>query len=180
MNEAVLCEWRDEYLDELEALLGPRSSEYRLGTVRKQKDHRPPTIWMPRNGNIVDILLTPHALIGTCSWRLAKWQLAHECVHLIDPNFAPPTIAMEEGIASWFQNKKVEPLRSCVDPPYKRAEFLVTPYMQNGSLPKSIRLIRQSGIRIHEINEKNLLNHLPEIDSDTAKKMTDRFAQTTS
>ncbi len=175
MNEAVLCGWRDEYLIDLGSMLGPRNDEYRLGTVRKQEDHKPPTIWKPHNSNTVDVLLTPSAMIGNYGWRLAKWQLAHECVHLIDPNFEPPTIVMEEGIASWFQNRKIELFRSCSERPYVSAEALVMPHMENGSLPKAIRQIRQGGIQINQITHSFLTKMMPALDTETARKLAERF-----
>jgi len=56
---------------------------------------------------------------------LAHWQLAHECVHLIDPH-KDPTNFLEEGLATWYQNQKAEGFENSKS--YKRAENLVRPY----------------------------------------------------
>ena len=175
MNEDMLRERRDEYLHELESLLGPRNSGYQLGTVRKGDDHKPPTIWKPNDNNTVDVFLTPFAMTGSYEWRLAQWQLAHECVHLIDPFFDPPTIFMEEGIASWFQNRKFGEFRPHSGPLYVAAESLVEPYMENGSLPKTVRQIRQDGCQINQITSDLLTKRMPALDIKIAKKMTERF-----
>ena len=54
--------------------------------------------------------------------NLAIWQLAHQCVHLIDPwNIETenrPTNYLEEGLATWYQSTIIQNIP--LDPPTKK------------------------------------------------------------
>ena len=165
-NETIpeLIPLRGKFLEELENLFGPRDKNFDLGEIIF-KEKPPPCTFLRSNTNIVDIHLTNKDLL--------EWQLAHECVHLLDPYFPPPTNFLEEGIATWFQTEKREDHSS--DRLYIQAEKLVSPLMENGYLPNRLKSIRKNNCRIGEITKKILRQEAPEIDGETAEKLTKRF-----
>lgn len=181
IDKSTLVRWRQEFLEELEGILGPRDKAFALGDIA---GHPPgtdvPEIYLRPDGRTVDIRLGANAMTGMHGGRLAKWQLAHECVHLIDPHFPPPTNVMEEGIATWFQNRKVE--EQCTKffmqfggIAYAAAERLVAPRMNDGYLPERLRLLRQSGGRIGRVTSDDLMGDATRIERTTAMALTARF-----
>ena len=116
ISQNRLLRWRSGFLSELETLFGPRDPDYELGEIRSSTQG-PRTVPREGSNHIADILLTPGAYGGAYSGQLAKWQMAHECLHLIDPYFhdsaEPPTIVLEEGLATWFQNQLQDRFVSC-------------------------------------------------------------------
>ena len=143
-----------------------------------------PRIWFPHVGhpdrdrdktsNHIIIRLTEKAQSDA---NLAIWQLAHECVHLIDPwNIEAEgrqSNYLEEGIACWYQNTIIQniPLES----PYDEAKSLVTPHMPQ--LATTIKHLRtKHNLRISEIdNPELLLRHCPEMDAKVANRLCQRF-----
>jgi hypothetical protein len=115
-------------------LLGQRDQDYTLADTVFVAP--PPHINLLSDSQIVRVCLGDNALQR---WqhnpddqgRLARWQLAHECVHLIDPHFPAPTNVLEEGLATWFQNRQVKCRCFFSTPAYSRAEHLVSPLMED-------------------------------------------------
>lgn len=178
IDQDTLAGWRDEFLAELEGWFGPRDKSYGLGAIVPALPNRLPNIYLDLHFNRIDIRITPRALAGAQGKLLAKWQVAHECVHLIDPNFSPPTNILEEGIATWYQNEKIRP--TCFDsrPSYQEAEALVRPHMVNGHLPKIIRRLRLrplDSVRICEITTELLAQHAPKVPVAAAARLCSRF-----
>ena len=176
-----LVRWRTALLTDTEQLLGPRSRRFALGDIVCAPHGTNPMIFRRGDTNIVDIRITYEALAGNSNGRLAYWQLAHECVHLIDPQFPPPTTVMEEGIATWNQNKKLgsrDFLCPSRDVAYIEAERLVAAYMDNDYLPEIIRGLRQRPVypvRIYDITLDLLARSAPKIPSLAASKLTQPF-----
>ena len=116
-------------------------------------------------------------LIALTDPARARWQLAHECFHLLDPWFEKvngrSAIWLEEGLATWFQNSRV-PEAESHEGQYALAEQLVSPLMD--TLPNAVRRIRQErGLRINEITPNVLQDYCPEMDEDTARKLCQPF-----
>ena len=182
---------RDDLIKELEDLFGPRDSSFHLGSIYS-KDKGPPRIFRPEGTNIVDIHLTEDAFRKNDKNRV-NWQLAHECVHLLDPSFPPQsfhkwtrilqcmrllgpsplTNYLEEGIAVWFQNKKYE--KCPLDKDYALAEKLVSRFMDNRCLPRQLKSIRENGTRIGDVKKEQLMREPCMIDAETAEKLTKKF-----
>ena len=167
---------REEYLRELERMFGPRDGRYvRLGI--REVDGGPCT-WFPHGykAKEVEIHLSRDAVKHMdCDW--ARWQLAHECVHLLDPG-VPPTIVMEEGIAVWYQNRKSPWRPDDSDPPYAAAQTLVIPLMD--FLPDALTTIRKKGIQMRHITPDMLSENCPELSERTSRALTCRFDSTPS
>ena len=181
IDKSTLMRWRQEFLEELERILGPRDEGFALGDiVRHPLGTNAPEIYCRPDRRTVDVRIGTYAMSGAYDGHLAKWQLAHECVHLIDPNFCPPTNVMEEGMATWFQNRKVEEPFVTVftqfgGSAYDAAERLVAPLMNDGYLPERLRLLRQNGARIGRVTSDELMGDATRIEHPAAMALTARF-----
>ncbi len=174
------------FIAEIEEYFGHRDSSFSL--IRTEVDHTPnatPRLFFPDSGiplgdsegrswEII-IRLTPNALKSS---EYAKWQLAHECVHLIDPwnkqVDGGPTNVLEEGLAAWYQNFAAPcRLKSNVKS-YIEAESLVKPHVCELQVAvKQIRL--DHGVRIGAIKTDLLATFCPSIDEEVVGRLCDRF-----
>ena len=160
---------RDEYLEELEKMFGERDANFTLNKIYFAEGD--PCICYPGGyeSKIVDIKLGNDA-VGKSD--ILYWQMAHECFHLLDPHGTPQTNVLEEGIATWFQTKKINITPALGS--YREASGLVTPFM-NGQLQKKICLLRKEGIRIGEITSQQLQSQPHGIPFDTAIQLAKKF-----
>ena len=174
------------FLADLEHLFGPRDRSFTLlGIDICNTPGYPPRLWFPSSGDAPDapngrfryivIHLGPAAF---SSLARARWQLAHECFHLLDP-WNPevdrrPTNMLEEGLATWYQNNSV-PEAECHEGLYATAEDLVRPLMD--PLPHAIKRIRQErGLRIGDIPPEILRVYCPGMIEETAGKLCQPFS----
>jgi hypothetical protein len=143
--------WASIFLADIEQLFGPRDRSFTLLGIDIDQAHgRQPHLWFPNTGIPPDdtegrsrhviVHLGPDALLDPAR---ARWQLAHECVHLLDPWNGQvdgrPTNWLEEGLAAWFQNTRV-PEAECHEGLYADAQALVEPFIRE--LQPAIRRIR--------------------------------------
>ena len=156
------------FMADLEERFGLRDPQFKFGRILLG---RWPHISCPRKSRIIDICLTKEALEDPDeTW--AKWQLAHECLHLIDPH-EDPTNVLEEGLAVWYQNKKVTRQFADHEGPYAEAEKLATPFIN--TLHVAIRRIRQERrLAIGDIPANVLIRFCPEVEG-VAQELTRRF-----
>ena len=180
-ENATLPIWAGLYLRKLEGLFGPRDPAFTLlGIDISRTTKIGPYVRFPDSGKtLVDgtekhkyviILLSPQALLSEAA---AMWQLAHECVHLLDPwnqqVEGRRTNYLEEGLAHWFQNLCVPGLMS-QNPKHALAESLVLPLMDK--LPSVISQVRQDlGVRIGEITFEMLQLHFPDVKEETLRQL---------
>ena len=173
------------FLAEIESLFGPRDRSFTLlGVVFDKSPSNPPQLWYPDSGippgdaqgrsRHVAISLSGPALTDPVR---ARWQLAHECVHLLDPwnnrLDGGPTTLLEEGLAVWYQNTRV-PEAEWHEECYAIAEFLVTPLI--GELSPAIKAIRrEQGLRIGEITPDVLHEYCPGIHEQTLRNLCEPF-----
>ena len=177
----TLPEYTSRFLAELEDLFGPRDRSYCLtGIDIDPMRDRQPHLWYPgasseRPRHII-IRLSGNALTDPAR---ARWQLAHECVHLLDP-WEPATAGrntnwLEEGLASWYQNSRV-PESEYRQGAYGEAQSLLEPFIA-GLIP-AVRYIRHDlGIRIGEIEPAVLRDYLPGLPEETAQRLSQPFQQ---
>ena len=181
----TLAQLTSVFIAEIEKLLGPRDSNFTyVGLEIETTQNATPQIWFPHTGHPeyesgkrskhIIIRLTESAQSNA---NVATWQLAHQCVHLIDPwqievEGRQPNF-LEEGIATWYQNTIVQGVP--YDRPYAEAKTLVEPYMPE--LNAAIKHIRtQHNIRISAIDDPDLLlRHCPEMDAKSAENLCRRF-----
>ena len=156
------------FIRDLEGWLGPRDPEFEVGRIKPCLKN--PHISCPRQSRIIDIYLTRGALEEADAMR-AKWQLAHECLHLIDPHEVPTNV-LEEGLATWYQYR-VDPKFAERGSSWDEAAKLVTPFM--GILPAAIMRIRKNlRLAIGDIPPDVLVQYCPEAER-VAQKLTARF-----
>ena len=110
------------------------------------------------------------------------WQIAHECVHLLDPSEKGTANVLEEGLATWFQNEPTyhdERVRRYIAkndkhlPAYLEAQELV-----RHSLPdilQAVKTLRASGDRIGDIKADMLAPLLPNAETGTAERLCALF-----
>ena len=182
---------REYYMGILERLLGPRDQRFVFGSIGKSTDDE----GMPQihfrdffhlNGDcVVDIHVSDEAWRKR-NYHRAGWQVAHECVHVLDPG-ERTTNVLEEGLATWFQckpryhRKKVKKyiedygvevlLKDCDN--YIEARDLVCSCMPR--IVKAVRRMRADGVRIRETNTETLAIHLPHVDMQIIEKLCMNF-----
>lgn len=184
-SSMMLSNYASHFITDIESRFGPRNRSFTLvGIVIDKNPNNPPQLWFPSSGielghaelayRHIVIRLNPLAL---CSPERARWQLAHECFHLLDPwceaMDGRPTNWLEEGLATWYQNEIV-PAVKCHVGKYAKAEDLVGPLMAD--LPDAVKRIRQEcALRIGEIPSDILRSHCPAMSEETARKLCQRF-----
>ena len=183
----TLAQLTSVFLTEIEKLFGPRDPKFTYVGLEFDTSHdAKPRIWFPHTGypgretnepsRHVNIRLTGNAQNDA---NLAIWQLAHECVHLIDPwNIeveGRQSSVLEEGLAVWYQYTIVQGVSLGDDASYEEARSLVEPYMPK--LAETIKHLRtQHSVRIGDIeNPDLLLKHSPDMDPKTAENLCRYF-----
>lgn len=172
------------YREILEDRFGPCDPKFVFGSFRKSVNNMPRTHFpygYHTNGNcIVDIHLSDFSW-EHCSLDQGPWQVAHECVHLLDPGTGGTTV-LEEGLATWFQDEsefhdaavRRYIIRNEPHPNnYESAKQLVLDCMPQ--LTRAVKEIRASGKRIREISADMLAARLPHADRGTVDKLCAKF-----
>ena len=184
----TLAQLTSVFINEIETLLGPRDPKFTyVGLEIDETRGATPKIWFPHTGHPeyesgkrsrhIIIRLTESAQSNA---NVAIWQLAHECVHLIDP-WQPEvedrqTNFLEEGLAAWYQTTIIQNIP--LDPPYDEAKSLVAPHMPD--LSTTIRHLRTNhNLRISAINNPSLLlRHCQNLDTKAAINLCRPFPST--
>ena len=184
-SSMTLPEYASRFLADIERLFGPRDYLFSvIGIDIDQTPGKPPHLWFPNSGIPLDdaqqrsrhIVIRLSQAAFTDSTR-AKWQLAHECFHLLDP-WNPkvdgrPTNMLEEGLATWYQNSRV-PEAEYHEGVYAVAEDLVRPLMEE--LPLAVKRIRRErGLRIGEIDPDVLQAYCSGFSEETLLKLCQPF-----
>ncbi len=172
----------DCHISTLEGMFGKKDARFRFGKIEKAgSDSEGPYLYYPENycpdGCVVDIHVSRRT-----SRAQGLWQIAHECVHLLDPAF-PSTIFLEEGLATWYQNEPSfhdDAVKTYISknptktPEYIEAERLVRKCLPFG-LIDAVRKTRARNIRICDINPDMLLRQMPEADKATIGRLCEKF-----
>ena len=176
-----------KYMTTLEQMFGPHDPRFVFGSFKKAVYNDVPRTNFPNkfhfNGNcVVDIHISKYPW-QHCYYDQSAWQVAHECVHLLDPGLQKETNVLEEGLATWFQNEPrfhndlvktyINKQSSTKPQNYIQARRLVQHCMPN--LIKAIKDIRGSGLSIRDITSDTLTSHLPEIDKQVVNDLCSRF-----
>lgn len=174
-----------QYMAILEQMFGLCDPRFVFGSF-KQAVGSVPRTHFPNGfhfkGNcVVDIHISKYPW-QHCCYDQSAWQVAHECVHLLDPGLQTNTNVLEEGLATWFQNEprfhndlvktyiRKSPTGS---QNYIQAGRLVQHCMPN--LIKAIKDIRGSGLSIRDITPDTLNSHLSEIDGQVINDLCSEF-----
>jgi hypothetical protein len=161
-----------EILRELEQRYGARDKAFTLLGV-EFRDGVPRT-WFPGNcGNVIiqlDRGCMPHRV-------QAYYQLAHECVHLLDPCISDNAPVVEEGMAAEFAlsyARRFNPTYQNNDPKYRAAANLVGKFLSNW--PAAIKAIRSGGKKLHELKAADLMAECDGLDANLADALCVKFA----
>ena len=173
------------FLADIEPLFGPRDPSFTIvGIEIDATSGACPHLWYPDSGIPPDDpdRRSRHVVIRLASNVLtdptrARWQLAHECLHLLDPwnerVDGRPANWLEEGLAAWFQNRHV-PEAEYHEGQYALAENLVLPLMDE--LPNAVKLIRgERRLRISAITPDVLREYCPRFNDETLLKLCQPF-----
>ena len=165
-------EKRDCFILELEGRLWKRDPSFSLREITNKGDD-PPRVAVSEENKTVDIYLSPD-LWGHI---VALWELAHECVHCIDPYECDKTSVLEEGLCVSFQMKQMNKLLSkgmpqqTPTPFYKKAWEIVQNYEPEiWDVVKDIR--ENTHTRIRDIEPEMLCNRIPKMTREDAKILT--------
>ena len=175
----------EKYLAILEEMFGPSDPRFVFRTILESSRSYPLT-YFPfgyhlNGGCVVDIHITKYP------WEhyydnQGTWQVAHECVHLLDPREEGSANCLEEGLATWFQDetrfhdeivKRYIGRNSPLPQSYATAKRLVAECMP--SLIPAVKTIRTTGVRIGDIKPDALAAHLANIDRQTIEALCARF-----
>ena len=96
---AELCE--SDFIPKAERYFGPRNPNWTLGGIRRNPWGNHPQLLLFPDSGFVDILLSSQLDEGNLPSVL--YELAHECVHLLDPHPVEKGTNLCEGLACWFQ-----------------------------------------------------------------------------
>ena len=181
----TLPEYASRFLADIEHCFGPRDHSFVLVGIDIDKTpNNRPRLWFPDSGIQPDDTerRSRHVVIRLGSSALtdpvrARWQLAHECFHLLDPWSrrvdGRPTNWLEEGLAAWYQNTRV-PEAEWHEGSYTAAEALVTPLMEDlSSAVKRIR--RERRMRIGEFTPEVLRDYCPGFQMRTLQRLCQPF-----
>jgi len=174
------------FVAQLEEQFGRRDQSFTLLGIEVVQNHRQPQLFFPVSGippndsakrsRHIIIQLPPSVLDNPA---LARWHLAHECFHLLDP-WCPQVdersaSRLEEGLATWFQNESV-PGFPTEDAEYDAAEALVRTYLDDLLLAlKRIRV--EEKIRISAITPPHASRILS---SNSARRRRDSLSAVSS
>jgi len=184
-SSITLAEYTSQFLADIERKFGHRDRSFTLVGIDIDKTPgTSPCLWFPYSGiphgdagersRHIVIRLSSNALTSPLH---ARWQLAHECVHLIDP-WNPgvdgrPTNWLEEGLATWFQNTHV-PKAACHEGLYADAQKLVEPFI--GGLQPAVRRIRlERRLRIGDFTPDVLRDYCPKLPPGREYKLCQPF-----
>ncbi|MDE0309512.1 MAG: hypothetical protein OXI60_06730 [Acidiferrobacterales bacterium] len=173
-----------KYSETLDLIFGPRDQRFKFNSICYAVDG--PYTFFPEcfhlNGDCrIDICISKNSW-ENCRKDLGPWQIAHECVHLLDPGKFGTVNVLEEGLATWFQNEPCyhdEHIRKFIaknnelSPAYANAEQLVRSCLPD--ILKAVKSLRTSGVRIREIKVEMLEPHLKNTKFETLEYLCAQF-----
>lgn len=119
---------------------------------------------------------------------LAIWQLAHECIHLLSPDYKHKSTILEEGMATWYQRRWVENCSDIFPQRFKTKTYGISPkyaeYLEAYGLvdqllsvdETSVKRIREIEPRIRNLSSEIIVKAAPWINRETAKKLVKTFS----
>ena len=181
----VLQRQAKRYIRVLEELFGPCDPKFEFGCIQKStQQNGMPQTHFPKgfhlNGNcVVDIQISEHPW-DNCSIDQGTWQVAHECVHLLDP-VPKGTIFLEEGLAVWFQQTPeyhTEIVKNYISRQKLPGKYQCAGKLVNECMPQlipAIKEIRSKAIRIRDISPQILNSLLPDASATVVNLLCTEF-----
>lgn len=160
-----------EMIEKMEAQFGSRDQSWTILGI-EFCGHVPKT-WFPGNCKHIIIQLGCSALVDPVQ---ALFQLAHECVHLLDPGVFGSATVLEEGLATHFSLQYIKQFHSnytTSDTKYAAAAGLAAQLLDKA--PTAIKDLRLQGIKISHITASQLLLMCPQLPKSVARALATPF-----
>ena len=93
----------EDLIPKAERLLGRRDPNWSLGSLRRNPDGDHPRLRVYPEQGYADILLSSRLDEGDRT--AVRYELAHECLHMLDPCTRKESTNLCEGLAAYFQYK---------------------------------------------------------------------------
>ncbi|MGA8539811.1 MAG: hypothetical protein WB566_09950 [Terriglobales bacterium] len=158
-------------LREVEELYGIRDRSFTILGIEFREGV--PQIWFPGNCKHIAIQIGTGAMNDV---NKALFQLAHECVHLLDPVLGGEASVLEEGLATNFSliyahrsNPSYETGNAKYDTANRRVEQLLSQH------PDAIRHLREGGDRLSGFTVKKLASHCTGLSASEAEGLARQF-----
>lgn len=176
-----------DYLEILVGMFGQRDGHFNFRDVRVAPPNRdfPHPFYEPitERDFFADIRISKRASHCLC---IAKWEIAHECVHLIDPVNDGLASFLEEGLAHWFQMQSIyhdldvqKYLAHCFGnfEPSNGHIQAISWIEECGpcNLIKAVRELRCSGTKISSIMYEDLRPKIPHVPNQTIRNLCCTF-----
>ncbi len=160
-------------LNEVEQRFGSRDHLFTIVGI-EFREGGVPQCWFPGNRKHVVIQLSTSCLADV---RRSVFQLAHECVHLLNPVLSGTASVLEEGLATLFSLQQTEALfgsRYPVgDAAYERAAQLVGPLLRADA--GAIQRLRSDGKSLSAVTAADVRNVYPDLPDDHVDELCQRF-----
>ena len=143
---------QSDFIPKAERYFGPRNPKWTIGAIRRNPTGDYPRIHLYPKSGYVDIFLSRRLNEGNLPAVL--YELAHECVHVLDPSPVGDGTYLCEGLACWFQVQVSQNMRP-TDARYVEALEAVERLMPRLGEAVRYRRVRHS-IPMHLIRFRHL------------------------
>jgi hypothetical protein len=160
-----------EMIEYMEAEFGQRDRSWTILGIEFAEDG--PQIWFPGDCGHMIIQLNYSTLVDEVR---ALFQLAYQCIHLLDPAVFGSATVLEEGLATHFSLQYIKQFHSNYstgDTKYAAAGGLAAQLLYNS--PISIKNLRSQGIKIWQITASQLLQECPQLSKSVARTLATSF-----
>lgn len=168
----TLASWLGDLLFQAESQFGERDRSFTV--VGTEFREGVPQIWFPGNRNHVVVQLSTVCLQNP---HQAVFQLAHECVHLLNPRVQGTATLLEEGVATVFSVQQTQRLFGyrfgIGDSAYECAADTVEPLLQ--AVPDGVRQLRSRCGSISSASPTHLMDIWPALSVDAASELCKPF-----
>jgi hypothetical protein len=158
-------------LDDIEVLFGTRDERFTILGIEFADGG--PRLWHVGGYRVVIQL----GISAMGDRARAEFQLAHECVHLLDPITAGEGTVLEEGLATCYSLQYIwreMPNYETGSAKYDAACSLAMTFLEDA--PHAIKELRASGKRISELTSQDLLQATSSLTTEDASALAMRFA----
>lgn len=169
----TLARWTSEILISIEEKYGARDNRFTF--VGIEFEDRKPQTWFHPAGRGLHVAIRLNKNVWENPSR-ALFQLAHECVHLLDPSQNNTAPVIEEGLAVLTSREFMARIRGtwASRGKYARAGLLAEQALRIN--PNVVRNIRAEEVPFVEMTPGMLLDHCTGLDPAIAETLCSRFS----
>ena len=162
---------------DIEKRFGPAVNEWALGGIDFDVAEEQPCLFYPysRPGTVIIKLAGP----ALTSIDFARFQLAHELVHCINPSGQKSANVLEEGMAAWYQQcystKVLKGRVQLGDEKYKAARQLFNKFIKKSKVKDSVIKVRTIEPYLYKVTHDVFVNAGISLPSDLETLLLARF-----